>query len=113
MPVLDFGSQETRSPRRFRTAKILALCGIVAALVLGTTFAANINLTASGNDRIQFGQGVTRTVVCGDSKVDVLLTPNSSFVNAPRSEGGGDFFFTGLTLSNIPSDCLEIGRAHV
>lgn len=75
-------------------------------VALGSTLAANINLTADGNDRIQFGQGVARTVVCGDSTVNVLLTPNSSFANASRVNGGGSFFFTGITLSQIPDECL-------
>lgn len=106
MPVLDFNSTQNAAPKRFRFFNGLVFSALAVLVALGSTFAANINLTASGNDRIEFGQGVARTVVCGESEVDVLLTPNSSFINAPRSEGGGDFFFTGVTLSNIPDECL-------
>lgn len=106
MPTLDFRSRPNESSAVAKGPKIFLILAILASVVLGSTFAANINLTASGNERIEFGQGVTQTVVCGTSSVDVLLTVNSSFVNAPRSEGGGDFFFSSLTLSNIPDDCL-------
>lgn len=106
MPILEFSPKPSQRPTLNKGKKLFIATGVAALLALGSTFAANINLTAAGNDRIQFGQGVARTVVCGTSTVNVLLTPTSSFINASRAEGGGAFFFTGLTLSQIPSDCL-------
>jgi hypothetical protein len=107
MSVFEF---EPKKPKKRSLANYVKILSVISAistcLVLGFTFAGNINLTASGNERVQFGQGVTRTVVCGDSDVQVTLTPKSVFVNANKNEGGGAFYFTGVTLSNIPSDCI-------
>lgn len=86
--------------------KVFLVFSFALLLFLGSTFAANINLTANGNNRIEFGQGVTRTVVCGGSNVEVLLTPYSSFINASRADGGGSFAFTGVKLEEIPDECF-------
>jgi hypothetical protein len=66
-------------------------------LILGSTFAANINL--NNNQSVEFGQGVVQTVACDQ---EVTLTPYSSFVNEP---GGGSFKFTSLTVTGIDEEC--------
>jgi hypothetical protein len=52
---------------------------VIAVLGLGSTFAANINI--SNNDRSEFGQGVTKTVYCGEEEDEITITPVSAFVN--------------------------------
>ena len=67
-----------------------ALAGVV---VLGSTLAASINLNNGGP--VEFGQGVTQTTACDN---EILVTPNSSFVNATSD---GSFMFTGVTLGTL------------
>lgn len=102
MPLLDFHPVGS-SPKEKNRALILFLGigALVGTLAFGSTLAANINLSDGG--RFEFGQGVARTVVCGGSSVQVLLTPKSSFVN---SAGTGRFVFSGLKLEEIPTGCL-------
>ena len=71
---------------------------ILFSLVLGSTFAANINL--NNNQAVEFGQGLVQTVACDED--GVTLTPYSSFVN---EDGGGSFKFTSLTVTGISSQC--------
>jgi hypothetical protein len=58
---------------------------VIAVLGLGSTFAANIQIN---NDTTEFGQGVTRTVYCGEGEDEITITPVSRFVNgrSNRSE---------------------------
>lgn len=88
---------EPSKPKRSGPKKplkfILGIGALAGTIALGSTLAASINLNDNGP--VEFGQGVTQTVAC-DSEVEV--TPNSSFVN---SEGGGDFKFSSITLSDL------------
>ena len=74
-------------------SKLFSFVGIGALFVVGTTFAANINLNSG--QRVEFGQGISIVTSC-DSQV--ILTPRASFVNA---SGGGSFYFSSFTLSNV------------
>jgi len=67
--------------------------GVIA--ILGSTFAANINLNSGQG--VEFGQGVTQMVACDD---EITLTPVSTFVN---EEGGGAHYFSALKVSGIDS----------
>ena len=78
--------------------KVLGIGGILGAVALGSTFAANISL--NGDQNVEFGQGVATTTACDNS---VLLTPTSSFVN---SAGAGDFLFTSVSVTGISDDCF-------
>jgi len=80
-------------------AKLLSFVSMVALVVLGTTYAANINL--GGNGSIEFGQGITQTVACDSD--GITLRPESTFVN---SQGGGSFKFGSIVLSDIDSSAL-------
>jgi hypothetical protein len=91
--TLDFSIAERQPKKRKSLTFLLTIGTIVGTITLGSTLAASINLNDSGP--VEFGQGVTQTTAC-DSGVEV--TPNSSFVN---SEGGGDFKFSAITLSNL------------
>lgn len=91
----DENFREPKSP----FAKILTLAGIVGLVVLGSTFAANINL--GGSQSIEFGQGVVKTTACsGNTELGVL--PQAKFVN---SAGTGAWLFNSIKVSNIPAAC--------
>jgi hypothetical protein len=75
------------------------VAGCLALGGLGTTLAANINL--NGGSVVEFGQGVVQTAACDH---EVLVTPNSTFVNGTP----GEFKFSSITLSNLDStDSVE------
>jgi hypothetical protein len=76
---------------------VLLLC--TGGLFLNTTLAANINIGTGG--KVEFGQGISITAACSGSSV-LTATPNSSFVN---TSGSGDFYFSSVTVSGIPSSC--------
>ena len=76
---------------------VLLLC--VGGLFLNTTLAANINISTGG--KVEFGQGIAMTTACSGSTA-LTVTPRSSFVNA---SGSGSFYFSSITVSNIPSSC--------
>jgi hypothetical protein len=87
----DPSTQE--SPKGRSSYKIFSLLGIGAFLLIGSTFAANINLNSGQN--VEFGQGILVATSC-DS--EITLTPFSTFIN---TSGSGAFYFSGFTLSNI------------
>ena len=94
MSLLNFEPSGPMPKGEKKSLKIfLGIGALVGTIALGSTLAASINLNNSGP--VEFGQGVTQTTAC-DSQVEV--TPNSSFVN---SDGGGDFKFTSITLSDL------------
>ena len=66
---------------------------------LQTTLAANIAINTGAP--FEFGQGVTATTACSGSNV-LTMTPFSSFVNV---SGGGDYYFSSVRVSNIPTSC--------
>jgi hypothetical protein len=81
---------------------------IIAVLGLGSTFAANINING-GEPNIEFGQGLTQTVFCGDSAdvpTDITVTPISAFVNSVDLGEGtvwSEPVFTGKTFKRVGS----------
>ena len=94
MSLINFNSSEPKRSGEKKSLKILLGIGaLVGTIAIGSTLAASINL--NGSNPVEFGQGVAQTTAC-DSGVEV--TPNSTFVN---SEGGGNFKFTKITLSNL------------
>ena len=97
-----FDDPEIVSPSKFGKAnKFLALVAIlgVSALFLNTTLAANISLNSGAP--IEFGQGFTQTVACSGATT-LTVTPAASFTN---SSGGGAFYLSSVTVSNIPTSC--------
>jgi len=64
-----------------------------------TTLAANISLNTGAP--VEFGQGVTAITACSGA-TNLTITPIASFVNSP---GGGAFYFSSVTVSNIPTSC--------
>ena len=87
--------------------KFPAIFGALLLLVGGgffvqTTLAANISLNTGAP--IEFGQGITATAACSGA-TDLTITPNSTFVNL---SGGGGFYFSSVTVSNIPTSCYGV-----
>jgi len=74
-------------------SKLFSFVGIAALLVIGSTFAANINLNSGQN--VEFGQGVSVATSCDNS---ITVTPYSSFTNI---SGGGNFYFSSFKLSGV------------
>ena len=108
MPILNF-DEPSRSSRKGVTPitvnkplkLILGIGALAGVIALGSTLAANIGINTGAP--IEFGQGVAQTTACsGTTPITVL--PTSSFVNAPGA--AGDFYFTSLTISNIPNSCV-------
>jgi hypothetical protein len=80
---------------------------IIAVLGLGSTFAANINING-GEPNIEFGQGLTQTVYCGenDEGESITVTPISAFVNSVDVDGELEWsepVFTGKTFKRVGS----------
>jgi len=80
MTILNLNGPAGREPRSKKTVRAWMGVGLVIAVLgLGSTFAANINI--SNNDESEFGQGVTKTVYCGGTEDEITITPVSAFVN--------------------------------
>ena len=93
--------QVTASPVKKRFSSIIAflLLLVGGTYLVQTTLAANIALNSGGS--VEFGQGVTATAACSGA-TNLTITPNSTFTNV---SGGGAYYFSSVTVSNIPSDC--------
>jgi hypothetical protein len=97
MSLLSFDSIKLKGGKK--TLKvILGISALAGVIALGSTLAASINLNAGAP--VEFGQGVAQATACDSS---VLLTPESTFVN---SEGGGEYKFTSVTVSDISEECF-------
>lgn len=86
----------SRSP-----SKLTLIAGILAFVVLGPTFAANINL---GNGTSEFGQGIQLTAACAGNTV-LTAKPVAEFTNVAN---GGSFYVKRVEVSNIPSSCTGV-----
>jgi hypothetical protein len=87
---------------KFSKGVALIALAITGAALLQTTLAANINLGSSAP--AEFGQGIQVTTACSGSNA-LTIKPDSSFVNA---SGAGDYYFSSVTVSNIPSTCYGV-----
>ena len=84
--------------RKLPTILCSLLLLIGGGFFVQTTLAANISLISGP---IEFGQGITQTVACSGA-TNLTVTPKSSFTNA---SGGGAYYFSSVTVSNIPVGC--------
>jgi len=91
--MLRFGDSNGAKKLGRENFKYVFLAGsLIGTLVLGSTLAASINLNNS--TPVEFGQGVAQATAC-DS--EIIVSPLSSY----RNGEGGEFVFSGLTLSNV------------
>jgi hypothetical protein len=98
MTILNLDSP--RGPRSGKSLKLALGASAVAVIVaLASTLAANININSGP---VEFGQGVAQTTACSGED-QITLTPQSTFVNSAQD---GDFYFTSLSVSGIPSSCI-------
>ena len=95
--------ENLESPKPGNLHKIIGAISIliVGSFFVNSTLAANISLNSGQS--VEFGQGLTQTVACSGA-TNLIVTPNASFTNAP---GGGGFYFSSVTVSNIPISCHD------
>lgn len=79
---------------RFNTQALFKGGAILSVILLGTTFAANINIGTSGTQ--EFGQGIQLTTAC-DPAIDVK--PISTFSNGNNAS----YKVSGFQISNLDS----------
>ena len=96
MTILNFDS--SRGPWSGKSRKlVLGIGGLIAAIAIGSTLAANININSGP---VEFGQGVAQTAACDGS---ITVSPMSSFVNSVDTSTLGSFMFTGIQVSDVDS----------
>lgn len=95
-------SKEPKSKRSIFRVFALITAIVVGAFYIQGTLAANISLNTGAP--IEFGQGITATAACSGA-TDLTITPSSTFVNL---SGGGGFYFSSVTVSNIPTSCYGV-----
>ena len=123
MSILNLNGPTGRPARSKRAVKVWMGIGmVIAVLGVGSTLASTI--TINGGSNTEFGQGVQRTVYCGDNQ-EITVKPISSYLNnvetvTPISEGDsehdnsvastapGTFYLSGITVSEIPEECSGV-----
>ena len=95
-PIHVQPSQRKKGPSAIFAFLLIA---VAAAYFIQTTLASNISINSGS--AVEFGQGSLQTVACSGATA-LTITPASTFTN---SGGGGDFNFSSLSVSNIPSNC--------
>jgi len=108
MPVnfLNISADGEGSSKKFKKYRGFIGIGVIAAAVgLGSTLAANININAGP---VEFGQGVAQTVSCSGDQ-SVIVTPATSFTNAPASVTKEATFYGGDTFTVTSTDDLSVG----
>ncbi len=106
MEFLNIASDGEKSPKKFKKYRGFIGIGVIAAAVgLGSTLAANININAGP---VEFGQGVAQTVSCSGDE-SVIVTPATSFTNAPASVTREATFYGGDTFTVSSTSDLSVG----
>jgi len=104
MTLLNFDSDNSARKSSGKGFKVILGTGfLIGALAIGNTLAANISLNSGGN--VEFGQGLTQTVVCGGADVSITIMPKSTFTNV---QGGGSYRFSSFEVSDIPTECIGV-----
>jgi hypothetical protein len=98
MEILNLGGEQESSASPSKSRKplrvLLGIGALAAVTGIGSTLAANITL--SGDNQVEFGQGVVTTAACDDS---ILVTPISTFVNSSSSFVLDSIDFSGIDLT--------------
>ena len=106
MEILNFS--DSGNPKSNKSSKRRAFIGIgviAAAVGLSSTLAANISINAGP---VEFGQGVAQTVACSGDE-SVIVTPATSFTNAPSSVMREATFYGGDTFTVTSTADLSVG----
>ena len=109
MSLLNLNGPSGKAPRTKNTARAWMGIGLVfAVLGIGSTFASSITIN-SPDTATEFGQGVQRTIYCGNSQQTLKVVPVSAYKNGDRSASpGGTFAMTGIRVSDIPDACNDL-----
>ena len=104
MSILDLGNGPSRPSASGKSKKaILGLGLLVAVLGIGSTLASTISINA--NQSIEFGQGVQKSIYCGDGeRKSITVTPVSVFSNSET----GTFGLSKIQVSDIPDECSDM-----
>jgi hypothetical protein len=106
MEILNFSGQEvSRSIKRSRSRAFIGIGVIAAAVGLSSTLAANISINSGP---VEFGQGVAQTVACSGDE-SIIVTPATSFTNAPSSVEREITFYGGDTVTVESTENLSVG----
>jgi len=91
---------EEKDSWKFRNKFLTSFVIIVASIFFfQSTLASNLSLNSGLG--LEFGQGVSQTVVCSGS-TSLNIIPSAAFVNASSS---GTHYLGSITIANIPSAC--------
>jgi hypothetical protein len=106
MEILNFSDQEgSGSKKRSRSRAFIGFGVIAAAVGLSSTLAANISINSGP---VEFGQGVAQTVACSGDE-SIIVTPATSFTNAPSSVTKVATFYGGDTFTVASTADLAVG----
>jgi hypothetical protein len=99
--ILKFESSAPQPRRKKKSSNkpLLAVVGIAAVAVLGSTLAANISLNSGAN--VEFGQGVAQTSSC-DPTTGITVNPSATYQNVAGAAGSfkfGTISFTGIAVA--------------
>ena len=104
MEILKFESNAPQPRRKKKSSNkpLLAVVGIAAIAVLGSTLAANISLNSGAN--VEFGQGVAQTSSC-DPTNGITVNPSATYQNV--ADAAGSFKFGTIALTGIAVACAD------
>jgi hypothetical protein len=106
MEFLNMSAEGENSPKKFKKYRAFIGIGVIAAAVgLSSTLAANININAGP---VEFGQGVAQTVACSGDE-SIIVTPATSFTNAPSSVTKVATFYGGDSFTVASTADLAVG----
>lgn len=91
------------APRKKRSGLLALVLLGAAGFFIQNTFAGNISIDSG--KKFEFGQGVTQSVACS-GLTEILITPNSVFVNGAGT--AGVYKFKSVTVSEIPDSCFGV-----
>ena len=104
MSLLNLNGPAGKAPRSKSSSRAWMGIGLVIAVLgIGSTFASSITINPAGNT--EFGQGVEKTVYCGNSAQTLTVTPVSAYKNSSSDSTLGTFYLTALLVSKIPAAC--------
>lgn len=106
MSFLNMSAEGEGSPKKFKKYRAFIGIGVIAvAIGLSSTLAANISINAGP---VEFGQGVAQTVACSGEE-SIIVTPATSFTNAPASVTRDATFYGGDTITVTSAENLSVG----
>jgi hypothetical protein len=106
MEILNLSGNDGSGAEKSSKSRAFIGIGVIAAAVgLSSTLAANISINAGP---VEFGQGVAQTVACSGDE-SVIVTPATSFTNAPSSVAREATFYGGDTFTVTSTADLSVG----